>query len=80
MQDYEVLYTTDPSLPEDQWQRARSGGATELKLPNLDELTPYTFKVKGINVNGDGLTSKDQTVTTWLKRKLNQKFFRHFHI
>lgn len=69
MQDYVVYYTDDPSLPEDQWQTASSGGATELRIPNLKENTEYTFRVKGKNVNGDGLTSKDQTATTWLKRK-----------
>lgn len=73
MEDYEVLYTDDPSLPEDQWQTARSGGKTDLKIPDLKEMTEYTFRVKGKNINGDGLTSKDQTATTWLKRKI----FKH---
>jgi hypothetical protein len=75
MEDYDVLYTDDPSLPENQWQTARSGGKTELKIPDLKELTEYTFRVRGKNINGDGLTSKDQTATTWLKRKsLTRKF------
>jgi hypothetical protein len=70
MEDYIVSYTNNPSLPEDQWETVRSGGSTCVKIPGLNELTDYTFHVRGRNVNGDGLTSKDQTATTWLKRKL----------
>ncbi|KAI1721109.1 fibronectin type III domain-containing protein [Ditylenchus destructor] len=68
MVDYEVIYTDDPSLPEDQWLRARSGGpdAKSITLPDLKEKTEYTFKVRGHNENGVGLPSMDFAVTTWL--------------
>ncbi|KAI6201744.1 hypothetical protein M3Y96_00874900 [Aphelenchoides besseyi] len=67
MEDYELLYTTDPSLPEDQWERTNSGGKTEITLPDLKEMTEYTVRIRGKNVNGDGLPSRDHTFTTWLK-------------
>uniref|UniRef100_A0A915EU79 Uncharacterized protein n=1 Tax=Ditylenchus dipsaci TaxID=166011 RepID=A0A915EU79_9BILA len=68
MKDYEVLFTDDPSLPEDQWQSVRSGGpdAKSITLPDLKESTEYTVKVKGHNENGVGLPSLDFAVTTWL--------------
>ncbi|CAD5215684.1 unnamed protein product [Bursaphelenchus okinawaensis] len=67
MEDYEILYTDDPSLPEDQWQTTNSDGKTSALIPDLKELTDYTFRVKGKNANGVGLPSKDYNVTTWLK-------------
>lgn len=68
--DYQVLYTHDPSLPESEWQQLSTDGRTDAQIADLQELTPYTFRVRGKNANGDGLTSRDHVVTTWLKRNL----------
>lgn len=69
IEDYEILYTDDPTKPEDQWDTTRSNGETSITIPDLRELTDYTFRIKGKNANGVGLASKDYNVTTWLKRK-----------
>ncbi len=67
----QILYTTDPSLPDEQWSSVRSGGpdSKSFTLPDLEEKRNYTIKVRGHNINGPGLTSPTFTVTTWLARK-----------
>uniref|UniRef100_A0A1I7ST69 Ig-like domain-containing protein n=1 Tax=Bursaphelenchus xylophilus TaxID=6326 RepID=A0A1I7ST69_BURXY len=67
IENYEVLYTDDPDLPEDQWKSVNSDGKTSILIPDLKELTDYTFRVKGKNANGVGLPSRDYNATTWLK-------------
>uniref|UniRef100_A0A9J2PYA6 Fibronectin type III domain protein n=1 Tax=Ascaris lumbricoides TaxID=6252 RepID=A0A9J2PYA6_ASCLU len=68
MTDYEILYTDDPSRPEDEWQITRVGSpdVRALKIPNLREKTDYTFKIRGVNQLGPGLSSGKFTLTTWL--------------
>uniref|UniRef100_A0A0N5CG51 EGF-like domain-containing protein n=1 Tax=Strongyloides papillosus TaxID=174720 RepID=A0A0N5CG51_STREA len=68
MKDYEILYTDDPSLPEDQWKKVSVGSpdANTFTLENLKEMTPYTIKMRGINDRGEGLVSDPIELTTWL--------------
>uniref|UniRef100_A0A915BJG8 VWFA domain-containing protein n=1 Tax=Parascaris univalens TaxID=6257 RepID=A0A915BJG8_PARUN len=68
MTDYEILYTDDPDRPEDEWQITRVGSpdVRALKIPNLREKTDYTFKIRGVNQLGPGLSSGKFTLTTWL--------------
>lgn len=71
MSDYEILYTDDPSLPDDQWASVMAGSpqATTLTLKDLKEKTPYHLKIRGHNYNGPGIPSVQFPVTTWLGRK-----------
>ncbi|VDM96837.1 unnamed protein product, partial [Thelazia callipaeda] len=68
LKDYEVMYTDDLNLPEEQWQVARAGSADArmLRVPNLKEKTDYTFKLRAYNELGPGLSSGQFTLTTWL--------------
>lgn len=67
----QILYTTDPDLPEEQWQKTRSGGpdAKTVTLPDLEEKRDYTIRVRGHNIHGAGLPGPDFKVTTWLARE-----------
>ncbi|VDN43501.1 unnamed protein product [Gongylonema pulchrum] len=65
---FQVLYTDDPKLPQDQWQIARAGSpeARSLRVANLKEKTDYTFRLRAYNELGPGLPSDTFTLTTWL--------------
>ncbi|CEF66897.1 Down syndrome cell adhesion molecule-like protein 1 [Strongyloides ratti] len=68
MQNYEILYTDNPSLPEDQWEKISVGSPdiNSFTIPNLKEMTPYTIKMRGINDKGEGVISDPIELTTWL--------------
>ncbi|KAF8358236.1 dig-1, partial [Pristionchus pacificus] len=71
MAGYDVYYTDDPSLPEDQWKvhRIDDPNARSTTIPGLDEQEPYTFKIRGRNRLGEGVPTPAFTATTWLKGK-----------
>ncbi|VDK64046.1 unnamed protein product [Onchocerca ochengi] len=68
LKDYEVLYTDNPSLPEEYWEVAKAGSpdARSLQIPNLKEKQDYTFKIRAQSDLGPGLFSDQFTLTTWL--------------
>uniref|UniRef100_A0A0N5A8Q4 Fibronectin type-III domain-containing protein n=1 Tax=Syphacia muris TaxID=451379 RepID=A0A0N5A8Q4_9BILA len=66
MKDYEVLYTDDPSLPDDRWHSLRTG-SPDIKLAtisNLKEFTPYSVKIRGWNELGPGEFHGPFNITT----------------
>uniref|UniRef100_A0A913HJB3 Uncharacterized protein n=1 Tax=Strongyloides stercoralis TaxID=6248 RepID=A0A913HJB3_STRER len=72
MKDYEILYTDDPSLPEDKWEKINVGSPdiNSFTIPNLKEMTPYTIKMRGINDKGEGVISEPIEITTWLAPRI----------
>ncbi|PIO62519.1 immunoglobulin domain protein [Teladorsagia circumcincta] len=51
MAGYDILYTDNPSLPEEQWQIERIDDplAHTATITGLKERTPYTFRIRGRN-------------------------------
>uniref|UniRef100_A0A158QMD6 Fibronectin type-III domain-containing protein n=1 Tax=Haemonchus placei TaxID=6290 RepID=A0A158QMD6_HAEPC len=68
MAGYDILYTDNPNLPEDQWQIERIDDplAHTATITGLKERTPYTFRIRGRNKLGEGLPSGPFNATTWL--------------
>ncbi|KAK6743874.1 hypothetical protein RB195_010896 [Necator americanus] len=68
MAGYDVLYTDDPNLPEDQWKvhRVDDPHTHTATVSGLSERTPYTFRIRGRNKLGEGLLSGAFNATTWL--------------
>ncbi|VDK87367.1 unnamed protein product [Litomosoides sigmodontis] len=68
LKDFDVFYTDNPDLPDEQWQveRAGSADARSLRISNLKERTDYTFKIRAHSELGPGLFSNQFTLTTWL--------------
>ncbi|EPB66031.1 fibronectin type III domain protein, partial [Ancylostoma ceylanicum] len=68
MAGYDVLYTDDPSLPDDQWMvfRVDDPHINTATIPGLKERTPYTFRIRGRNKLGEGLPSGAFSAITWL--------------
>ncbi|KAK6029996.1 fibronectin type III domain protein, partial [Ostertagia ostertagi] len=68
MAGYDILYTDNPSLPEEQWQIERIDDplAHTATITGLKERTPYTFRIRGRNRLGEGLLSGPFNATTWL--------------
>ncbi|KJH47473.1 fibronectin type III domain protein [Dictyocaulus viviparus] len=68
MVGYDILYTDDPSLPDDQWKVKHIDNPYDhsITISDLNERTPYTFKIRGKNRLGEGLLSRPFNATTWL--------------
>lgn len=68
IKDFQVLYTDNPNLPENEWQSSRAGNAEarSLRVADLKEKTDYVFKLRAHNELGPGLSCDRFTLTTWL--------------
>uniref|UniRef100_A0A0R3PSV6 protein-tyrosine-phosphatase n=1 Tax=Angiostrongylus costaricensis TaxID=334426 RepID=A0A0R3PSV6_ANGCS len=68
MVGFDILYTDNPDLPEDQWmvQHIDNPFDHSATIFDLKEHTPYTFKIRGENRLGKGLLSRPFNATTWV--------------